>query len=150
MPPPEPRGPTTARPEPPNAEEAEENNLKNNFMKTIEALKEEMKNFLKEIEEKRNKKLEEKRFYDFSSHRPEEQWTPGQSGCELSFLPASCMGSPFTEEGCLKDSYTGRSPKSLHLAAVPAQTALILVRMLRSPLQIKAIPVLTFSALSKL
>lgn len=39
MAPGEPSGSTTARPEYPNAEEAEENNLKNNFMKMIKALK---------------------------------------------------------------------------------------------------------------
>ena len=53
--PPETSGSTTARPEHPNADEAEENNLKNNFMKMIEALKEEMKNFLKEKEKKTTK-----------------------------------------------------------------------------------------------
>ena len=52
MAPPEPSGPTTGRPEHPNPEEAEENNLKYNFMKMIETLKEEMKNSLKEMEEK--------------------------------------------------------------------------------------------------
>lgn len=60
MAPPEPRGPTTARPEHPNAEEAEENNLKNNFI-LIEALKEEIKNFLKETEEKKQTKSWKKR-----------------------------------------------------------------------------------------
>lgn len=48
---------TTERPEHPNSDEAEENNLKNNFMKMIEALKEEMKISLKEIEESTNKKI---------------------------------------------------------------------------------------------
>ena len=41
--------------EQPDPEEAEENNLKYNFMKMIETLKEEMKNSLKEREEKTNK-----------------------------------------------------------------------------------------------
>ena len=49
-------GSTATRPEHPNADEAEENNLKNNFMKMIEALKEEMKNSLIKVEEKANKK----------------------------------------------------------------------------------------------
>lgn len=40
---------TTSRPEHPNANE-EEINHKNNFMKMIEALKQEMKNSLKEVE----------------------------------------------------------------------------------------------------
>ena len=39
MVPPEPSGPTTGRPEHPNPEEAEENNLKKNFMKMKETLK---------------------------------------------------------------------------------------------------------------
>ena len=39
MAPGEPSGSTTARPEYVNAEEAEENNLKNNFTKMIKALK---------------------------------------------------------------------------------------------------------------
>ena len=38
---PEPSGPTTGRPEHPNPEEAEESDLKNNFIKMIETLKEE-------------------------------------------------------------------------------------------------------------
>ena len=49
---PEPSGQKTGRPEHPNPEKAEENGLKYNFMKMIETLKEEMKNFLKEMEEK--------------------------------------------------------------------------------------------------
>ena len=36
------RDSTTARPEPPSADEAEENDLKNNFMKKIGVLKEDM------------------------------------------------------------------------------------------------------------
>ena len=40
-------GPTMARLEHPNTDEAEENNLKNNFRRMFEALKEEMKNYLK-------------------------------------------------------------------------------------------------------
>ena len=46
---PEISGFTRGRPELPNTDEAEENNLK------IEALKEEMQNYLKRIEEKTNK-----------------------------------------------------------------------------------------------
>lgn len=38
---------TTARPEYPNTDETEVNNLKNSFMKMTEVLKEEIKNFLK-------------------------------------------------------------------------------------------------------
>ncbi|KAL6083245.1 hypothetical protein STEG23_014627 [Scotinomys teguina] len=50
----------TSRPEHCNVEKAEENDLKNNLMKMIEeALKGKMKNAVKEIEEKTNKKLEE-------------------------------------------------------------------------------------------
>ena len=56
--PPEVSGSTTARSQHPNADGAEENDRKNNLMKMIEALKEEMKNFLKEIEEKTNKNLD--------------------------------------------------------------------------------------------
>ena len=40
-------GPTTARLEHPNTDEAEENDLKNNFRRMFEALKEEMKPSLK-------------------------------------------------------------------------------------------------------
>ena len=40
---PEPNGHTTGRPDHPNPEEVEENDLKNNFMKMIETFKEEMK-----------------------------------------------------------------------------------------------------------
>ena len=43
MTPPESRDSTPKRPEHPNTDEAEENDLKNNFMKMIEALKEDMK-----------------------------------------------------------------------------------------------------------
>lgn len=42
-------GSIAVKPGHPNAVEADENNHKNNFMKRIEALKEEMKNSLKEI-----------------------------------------------------------------------------------------------------
>ena len=45
-------GSKSARPEHPNTNEAEENDLKNNFMKMIEALKEDMKNSLKEVEDR--------------------------------------------------------------------------------------------------
>ena len=51
-----------ARPEHPNTDKAEENNHKNNFIKIIEAFIKEMRNSLKEVEEKTNKKLEEIRY----------------------------------------------------------------------------------------
>ncbi|KAL6080965.1 hypothetical protein STEG23_016230 [Scotinomys teguina] len=51
-------GSPLTRPERTNAEEAE-SITKNDFQKVIEALKEEMKNSLKELEEQTNKKLEE-------------------------------------------------------------------------------------------
>ena len=50
---------TIVRPEHLHTDEADGNDLKNNFMKMIEALKEEIKNSLEELEEKTNKKLEE-------------------------------------------------------------------------------------------
>ena len=56
---PEPRGHATGELDHSKPEEAEEYDLKFNFMQMIEALKEEMKNSLKEMEEKTNKKLEE-------------------------------------------------------------------------------------------
>lgn len=52
----EPSGPTTGRPEQTNAEEPKENDLKNNFLKMLETLQEEMKSSLKETEEKTNEK----------------------------------------------------------------------------------------------
>ncbi|KAL6073605.1 hypothetical protein STEG23_027906 [Scotinomys teguina] len=55
----EPSPSTTARPEYHNVEEPEENNLKNNFMRMLEAFIKERKNSLKEIENKTNKTLEE-------------------------------------------------------------------------------------------
>lgn len=48
--------PTTGRPEHPNPEEAEENDLTYEFMKMIETLKDERKNSLKEMEENANNK----------------------------------------------------------------------------------------------
>lgn len=48
-------GSATTRPEYPNTNEPEENNLKNNFLKMIETLKEDIKNSIKEVEEKTNK-----------------------------------------------------------------------------------------------
>ena len=54
---PEPSGHTTERLDHPNPEEAEENDFKCNFMKMMETFKEEMKNSLKEMEEKTNKKI---------------------------------------------------------------------------------------------
>ena len=55
---PETSGSTTARTKHHNADKAEENYLKINFMKMIEALKEKMKNSLKEIKD--NQKNERK------------------------------------------------------------------------------------------
>ncbi|MGE9574270.1 hypothetical protein ACQP3C_24730, partial [Escherichia coli] len=59
MTPPETRNHTPARPEHPNSDEAEENDLKNIFMKMIEDLKEDMRKSLKEMEEKINQKLQD-------------------------------------------------------------------------------------------
>ena len=56
---PELSGHTTGKLDHPNPEEAEENDFKCNFMKMMETFKEEVKNSLKEMEEKTNKKLEE-------------------------------------------------------------------------------------------
>ncbi|KAL6086246.1 hypothetical protein STEG23_038376 [Scotinomys teguina] len=57
---PESSPPPTTRPEHCNVDKAEENDLKNSLMKMIEeALEGKMKNAIKEIEEKTNKKLEE-------------------------------------------------------------------------------------------
>ncbi|KAL6030841.1 hypothetical protein STEG23_024721 [Scotinomys teguina] len=57
---PESSSPPTPRPEHCNVDKAEENDLKNSLMKMIEqALEGKMKNAVKEIEEKTNKKLEE-------------------------------------------------------------------------------------------
>ncbi|XP_059108386.1 uncharacterized protein LOC131901160 isoform X1 [Peromyscus eremicus] len=53
-----PSEPTPARPEHPNTEETEEIDLKNDLKKMLEIFKEEMKNSLKELEEKSNKKWE--------------------------------------------------------------------------------------------
>ena len=49
---------TTADPEHPNIAEAQEKDLKTNYMKMIETLKGEMKKILKETQENRNKQLE--------------------------------------------------------------------------------------------
>ena len=49
---PEPIGSILARPEHPNADEAEEHDLKNSFIKITGALQGEMRNSLKEREEK--------------------------------------------------------------------------------------------------
>ncbi|KAL6039689.1 hypothetical protein STEG23_005645 [Scotinomys teguina] len=57
---PESSPPPTPRPEHCNVDKTEENDLKNSLMKMIEeALEGKMKNAIKEIEEKTNKKLEE-------------------------------------------------------------------------------------------
>ena len=50
---PEPSGHTTGRPDHINPEEDEENNLKYNYLKIIETLKEEKRDSLKEMEEKK-------------------------------------------------------------------------------------------------
>ena len=49
MVPPEISASISARPEQPKTDEAERNDIKNNFIKMIEVLKEEMKDFLKEM-----------------------------------------------------------------------------------------------------
>ena len=59
---PEPSGHTTGRLDHPNPEEAEENDFKCNFMKMMETFEEEMKNSLKEMENKAIQKLEKKKF----------------------------------------------------------------------------------------
>lgn len=51
MAPSEPSNPTTARPEHSNTAKAQENDLKTDFMKMIEVLKEEMKKSLEEYQE---------------------------------------------------------------------------------------------------
>ena len=58
MPPLEPSSPTTANPGYPNENEAQENGLKFNFIKMIEAFKEEMNKSLKEIHENTSKEVE--------------------------------------------------------------------------------------------
>ena len=55
----EPSSPTTARPEHSNTTEAQEENLKTNFMEMTEVFKEEINKSLKEIQENTNKQLEE-------------------------------------------------------------------------------------------
>ena len=55
---PEPSGSTTGRLDQPNPKKAEVNDFTHNFMKLVDSFKEEIKNFLKEMEEK-TKKLEE-------------------------------------------------------------------------------------------
>ena len=52
-----PKDTTTVRPEQPNMNEAEENDLKNDFKRMFETLKEKMRNFLNEMKEKTNKKF---------------------------------------------------------------------------------------------
>lgn len=54
MEPPGSSGSTSARTEHPNADETGKKHLKNNFMKMKDPLKVEMRNFLKEVEEKTN------------------------------------------------------------------------------------------------
>ena len=51
-----PKDPTKARPEQPNMDEPEENDLKNSFKRRFDILKDEMRNSLQEIEDKSNKK----------------------------------------------------------------------------------------------
>ena len=53
---PEPRGNTIGRLDHPIPEEIEANDFKYNFMKMMETFKEEIKNSLKEMKEKTNKK----------------------------------------------------------------------------------------------
>ena len=73
---PEPSGHTIGNPDHANPEEAEENDLQCSFMKMIKkSLKEEMKNSLKEMDEKTNKNLEEinkslKKTQEKNNHRP--------------------------------------------------------------------------------
>lgn len=55
---PETSDPTSARLEQSSTEEAEGNDLEINFVKVIETLKEEMRNYLEEMEGKTNKELE--------------------------------------------------------------------------------------------
>ena len=57
MTPVKPKDPTTARLEQSNIDEAEENDLKNNVKRLFETLKEEMRNSLKEMEEKTKQKI---------------------------------------------------------------------------------------------
>ncbi|ERE82006.1 GTPase IMAP family member 3-like protein [Cricetulus griseus] len=59
MTPPEPRDSTPSRHEHPNTEEAEESNLKNNFMEMIENLREEIRKSFREMEEKTTQKMQE-------------------------------------------------------------------------------------------
>ena len=56
---PEPSKHTTGRLEHPNPEEVEEIDFKCNIMNVIESLKQDVKNSLKEMDEKNNKKFEE-------------------------------------------------------------------------------------------
>ena len=49
-----PKDPTTARLEQPNMDEGDETDLQNNFRRMFETLKKEMRNSLKEMEEKTN------------------------------------------------------------------------------------------------
>ncbi|ERE84321.1 vomeronasal 2 receptor, 52 precursor [Cricetulus griseus] len=57
--PPESRDSMPARPEHPSKDEAEESNLKNNFMKMRETLREEIRKSYREMEEKTNQKMQE-------------------------------------------------------------------------------------------
>ena len=54
-----PKDPTSVKLEQPNVDEGDENDLKSNFRRMFETFKEEMSNFLKEMEEKTKKKLED-------------------------------------------------------------------------------------------
>ncbi|ERE65683.1 putative transposase [Cricetulus griseus] len=58
MTPPDTRNHTPARPEHHNADETEENDLKNIFRKMIEDLKEDMRKRIKEMEEKTNQNIQ--------------------------------------------------------------------------------------------
>lgn len=57
MAPPKTCGSTTARLDHPNTDETEKSDLKSNFRKMIAAIKAEVKNSLKELKGKKNKKL---------------------------------------------------------------------------------------------
>ena len=71
MVPPEPCSPTTGRPDHPNPEEIEENNLKNNFIKMIGTLK--------EMEENTNKKTARNKQISSRMSRKDNQTAKGNS-----------------------------------------------------------------------
>ncbi|KAL6045710.1 hypothetical protein STEG23_007277, partial [Scotinomys teguina] len=78
-----------------SVEEAEENNLKNNFMKMIEAFKEELKNFLQEVEEKTLQGLGYAKTPDISARQLQWKDEEGHSGIMQPYvleLPISLWG----------------------------------------------------------